>query len=57
MDRQMRRMWEASGRKTMAERVRARVLDILKNHRPMPIPSDVEARLKEIIAEAEARVA
>jgi len=55
MDRQMRRAWEAAGRRTMAERVRARVLDLLNTHHPLPIPADVEARLQEIVAQAEAR--
>jgi len=55
MDRQMRRGWEASGKKTMAERVRSRVKDILDQHRPLPIPAEVEARLEEIVAEADER--
>jgi trimethylamine--corrinoid protein Co-methyltransferase len=55
MDRQMRWVWEADGRKTMAERVRAKVVDILEHHEPMPIPAEVEARLKEIVAQAEQR--
>jgi trimethylamine--corrinoid protein Co-methyltransferase len=55
MDRQMRRTWEASGERTMAERVRARVLDILEHHEPLPLPAEVEARLEQIVAEAEAR--
>jgi trimethylamine--corrinoid protein Co-methyltransferase len=55
MDRQMRRGWEAGGEKTMAERVRARVKDILEHHEPLPIPAEVEDRLKEIIAEADER--
>lgn len=53
IDRQMRRAWEAGGAKTMADRVRARVVDILEHHEPLQIPSGVEARLKEIVAEAE----
>ena len=55
MDRQQRRGWEASGEKTMAERVRAKVKDILEHHEPLPIPAEVEARLREIIAEADER--
>lgn len=55
MDRQMRRGWEASGGKTMAERVRAQVKDILEHHQPLPIPAEVEARLREIVAEADER--
>jgi len=55
VDRQQRRGWEASGRKTMAERVRAKVKDILEHHQPLPIPADVENRLKEIVAQADER--
>jgi trimethylamine--corrinoid protein Co-methyltransferase len=55
MDRQRRRVWEVGGRKTMGDRVRAKVLDILEHHEPMPIPPEVEARLKEIIARADGR--
>jgi trimethylamine--corrinoid protein Co-methyltransferase len=52
MDRQMRRAWEASGSKTMAERIRAKVIDILEHHEPLPIPAEVETRTKEIVAQA-----
>ena len=55
MDRQMRRAWEASGSETLAERARAKVKDILKHHEPLPIPADVEARLRAIVAQADER--
>jgi trimethylamine--corrinoid protein Co-methyltransferase len=55
MDRQMRRAWEKSGGKTMADRVRARVLSILEHHESMPIPPEVEDRLGEIVAQADER--
>jgi trimethylamine--corrinoid protein Co-methyltransferase len=55
MDRQQRRSWEASGAKSMAERVRAEVLRILEHHEPLPIPEEAEARLKEIVAQADER--
>lgn len=55
MDRQMRRGWEADGKKTMAQRVRVKVVDILERHEPMPIPAEVEAGLKEIVAQADER--
>jgi trimethylamine--corrinoid protein Co-methyltransferase len=55
MDRQMRRAWEKSGGKTMADRVRAKVLDILDHHESMSIPPEVEARLGEIVAQADER--
>jgi trimethylamine--corrinoid protein Co-methyltransferase len=55
MDRQMRGTWEATGEKTMADRVRAKVVDILQHHEPLPLPEEIEAALKEIVVEAEAR--
>jgi trimethylamine:corrinoid methyltransferase-like protein len=55
MDRQQRRGWEAGGGKSMADRIRAKVLDILEGHEPLPIPAKIEAGLKEIIARAEKR--
>ncbi len=55
MDRQMRQGWEAAGAQTMADRVRTRVLDILENHEPAPIPQEVLSQLQEVIARAEAR--
>jgi trimethylamine--corrinoid protein Co-methyltransferase len=55
IDRQMRRAWEAGGRKTMADRVRAKVVHILEHHEPLPIPAETEDRLKGIVAQAEER--
>jgi trimethylamine--corrinoid protein Co-methyltransferase len=55
MDRQMRRNWESGGKKGLAERVRAKVLHILEHHEPLPIPAETEARLKEIVAQADER--
>jgi trimethylamine--corrinoid protein Co-methyltransferase len=55
MDRQMRRAWEAAGSQTMANRVRTKVIDILEHHKPLPIADKAEARLREIVAQAEAR--
>jgi trimethylamine--corrinoid protein Co-methyltransferase len=55
IDRQMRRTWQAGGGQTMAERVRAKVLDILAHHQPMPIPSEVENKLRAIVTQAEER--
>ena len=55
MDRQMRRAWQAGGAQTMADRVRARVLAILENHEPLPIASEVEARVRQIVSQADER--
>jgi trimethylamine--corrinoid protein Co-methyltransferase len=54
MDRQMRRSWAASGSQTMAERVRAKVRDILEHHEPLPLPNGAEESLRQIVARAEA---
>ena len=54
IDRQMRRTWQATGQKTMADRIRARVLDILEHHESLPLAADVEATLRDIVAQAEA---
>jgi trimethylamine---corrinoid protein Co-methyltransferase len=55
IDRQMRRAWESGGRQTMGDRVRARVRHLLESHTPQPLAEGVEARLREIVAQAEAR--
>jgi len=55
MDRQMRRAWESSGSGTLGDRVRAKVKNILENHEPMAIAAEVNARLLDIVAEADAR--
>ena len=55
MDRQMRGSWEATGAKTMADRVRAKVVDILEHHEPLLLQDETEAALEKIVTEAEAR--
>ena len=55
IDRQMRRPWESGGKRTMAQRVRSRVKEILERHEPMPIRTEVEARLRELVSQAEER--
>jgi trimethylamine--corrinoid protein Co-methyltransferase len=55
IDRQMRRAWEAGGSQTMADRIRAQVVDILEHHQPAPLPDGTEQALREIVARAEAR--
>ena len=55
IDRQMRRPWEASGKRTMAQRVRSKVHEILEHHEPAPLSNGVEARLQELVNQAEER--
>jgi trimethylamine--corrinoid protein Co-methyltransferase len=53
MDRQQRRAWEASGAQTLGERVRARVVEILREHEPEGLAEGVEAALREVVVRAE----
>jgi trimethylamine:corrinoid methyltransferase-like protein len=50
----MRRSWAADGSRTLAQRVRAKVRDIVEHHEPLPLPDGLEKSLNEIIARAEA---
>jgi trimethylamine--corrinoid protein Co-methyltransferase len=45
--------WQAGGKKTMGDRVRARVDDILAKHRPPPLPKDVDAGIDKILSRAD----
>lgn len=47
--------WAAEGSRTMGERVRDRVTEILQTHEPTPIPEDQMAELKKIVAAADAQ--
>jgi trimethylamine--corrinoid protein Co-methyltransferase len=55
VDRQAREAWQAEGAPDMHARARERVLDILEDHRPVPLADYVVAQLDEIVEEAEAR--
>jgi hypothetical protein len=39
----------------MADRVRTRVLDILEHHDPLPVASEAEARIMQIVTQADER--
>jgi trimethylamine--corrinoid protein Co-methyltransferase len=47
--------WAAQGKPTVHERIRERLLNILTNHRPLPLPEGVSDRIMAILEEAEAR--
>jgi trimethylamine--corrinoid protein Co-methyltransferase len=51
-DRRNRAGWEAGGRRTLGDRARARVQEILENHRPPPLDEAVSARLDAILQRA-----
>ncbi len=48
--------WEAEGKKTMFEKCNAKVLDILENYEPEPLPDDVSKKLNDIVKNAEAKI-
>ncbi|SCJ89960.1 Trimethylamine:corrinoid methyltransferase [uncultured Eubacterium sp.] len=49
IDRQMREKWEKDGAKDMPARARALAKDILANHQPIPLPEDVQDKLRAMI--------
>ena len=53
LDRSRWEDWVASGSKTLGQRVREKVIDLIENFEPEPLDPDVEARLKEIIKRAD----
>ncbi len=47
--------WEKGGSLTTLERIRAKLRDILANHRVPPLPAETESRIHAILETAEAR--
>jgi trimethylamine:corrinoid methyltransferase-like protein len=55
MDREPWVIWDGAGRRTMEDRIRARLRRILDSHEPPPLPDTVSEKIAEILAVAEAR--
>ncbi len=53
INRDRYQMWEEKGKTTYKERLRIRAHQLLSEHQEKPLPSDVMAKLDEIVAEAE----
>lgn len=53
IDRTMRDTWLASGGKDYTERAYEESKYILENHKPDPLPAEVEATIRSIVEEAE----
>ncbi len=53
IDRRAREGWEKEGSKSMLQRANEKVVEILKNHKPCPLPEGVGEELKRIIRSAE----
>ncbi len=45
--------WEADGSKTLRQRVHEKVLYLIENYQPEPIPAEIESQLKLIVARAD----
>jgi len=53
IDRRRRGAWEKRGSKSLIESANERARELLKSHEPKPLPEDVIAELKRIVASAE----
>jgi len=49
LDRSPRETWEARGSKTFEKRVNEKVLKILEEHEPIPLPNDVTKKIDRVI--------
>ena len=57
MDRRRWDVWQGAGELTLGDRTRARVREILRSHRPEPLPAAVLEELHQIVASADADLA
>jgi len=53
IDRTMRHTWVENGSKDYTERAYEEAISILNTHKPDPLPQGAEAKIREIIEEAE----
>lgn len=53
IDRRMREDWEVSGSTDIGKRAREKVIHILENHEPSPLPDDVCNGIRSIVTDAE----
>ena len=49
LDQDIYDVWEAGGGRTLGDRLNQRVEEILKTHKPAPLPEDVRARIRGIV--------
>jgi trimethylamine--corrinoid protein Co-methyltransferase len=48
MDRQPYEVWAADGKKSMGDRIKEKIAEILGKHKPIPLPADVLAKIRKI---------
>jgi len=54
-DRKTHEDWNSRGAKSMGQLAKEKITDILKNHRPTPLPAEVNAEIERILEEAKSR--
>ena len=53
LDRRVREDWQSTGATDLATRTRARALELVESHQPLPIDPDVAAQVRRIIEAAD----
>ena len=53
LDRRMRGAWEKRGSKDLLQVANERARELLRTHKPLPLPEGVEEEIKRIVASAE----
>jgi trimethylamine--corrinoid protein Co-methyltransferase len=56
LDRQMRESWVKNGSKDLLKRARERTKEILSNHKPNPLPKDIEKELQNNLKDIEKEI-
>ena len=57
IDRRVREKWEKSGAQSMHEKAMDKARDILKNHKPTPLPDEVRSTMRSIVENVEGEIA
>jgi len=55
-ERQVYENWVAQGSKTLFDKANEKVIDILENYEPEPLPKGVQEKISDIIAKAESKL-
>ena len=55
-ERKVYENWISEGSKTLFDKANEKVIDILDNYEPEPLPKDVQQKIKDIIANAESKL-
>ncbi|MCG8529308.1 MAG: trimethylamine methyltransferase family protein, partial [Desulfovibrionales bacterium] len=57
IDRRVRDKWEAAGGQSMHEKAMDKAREILKTHKPTPLPDEVRSKMRSIVEDVEAEIA